>query len=119
MNISGYILDFRQVPLVIGALYGGRRVAVVLILILLSYRFYLDIPGFHLALFSYSLLLISLILIIPLFRNTVNMRRKVQMAILASLFGAGSRMALIHEFFSEKLTVGSLVVLFLSYSSNR
>lgn len=113
VQFSGHILDFRQVPLVIGALYGGRRVAVVLILVLLSYRFYLEIPDFHLALFSYSLLLILLIFIIPLFKNTVNMRRKVKMAILASLFSAGSRMALILEFFSEKLTVESFIVFIL------
>src|SRR4051812_14594258 len=53
---TGYIIDFGQVPLIVGALYGGHRVAVFLVFILLSYHFYLDIPGFDLSLVIYCLL---------------------------------------------------------------
>ncbi|MCI2256890.1 ATP-binding protein [Domibacillus sp. PGB-M46] len=110
INSAGYTPDFRQIPLIVGALYGGRRVAIILTVVMLTYRFYLDIPHFHMALLIYSLLLISIIFIIPFFQNAVNMRRKVQLAAIAALFGSGSRMALMFFFDSEKTDVEYLTV---------
>ncbi|MCP3764055.1 ATP-binding protein [Domibacillus sp. A3M-37] len=109
LNFSGITLDFRQVPLIIGALYGGRRVAFVLVLVLLTYRFYLDISNFHIALFVYSLLLISLCFVVPHFKNTVNLQRKVKLAVLATLFGVGARMAMMLLFYSERPALDFLI----------
>ncbi|MGG3449872.1 sensor histidine kinase [Domibacillus aminovorans] len=98
-------IDFSPVPLIVGALYGGRRVAVILVLTTLTYRFYLDMSNFHIALFIYFLFLILLCFIIPFFKNAVNIRKKVYLAVLASLFGVLSIMAMMILFLSEETVI--------------
>ncbi|MGG3450241.1 sensor histidine kinase [Domibacillus aminovorans] len=101
---AGYIIDFRQIPFIIGALYGGWRVAVFLTVILVSYRFFLDVPSTDAALILYFLLIISLWPIILTFNKTVNIRKKLYLASLASFFGILSWMAMIFLFMPENLT---------------
>ncbi|WP_082220505.1 ATP-binding protein [Domibacillus robiginosus] len=110
INSAGHTPDFRQIPLIIGALYGGRRVAIILTIVMLTYRFYLETPYFGTALLIYSLFLVSIIFIIPFFQHAVTIRQKVQFAVIAALFASCSRMALMFLFESEKTDVEYLVV---------
>lgn len=107
-----WTIDFSSVPLIVGALYGGRRVAVILVLTMLTYRFYLDTANFHIALFIYFLFLILLCFIIPFFKNAINIRKKVYLAVLASLFGVLSIMAMMFLFLSEE-TVTEYIEFFI------
>lgn len=84
---TGHIFDLRQVPFIIGALYGGRKVAVMLLLILVSYRFYIGGEGFYGALTTNVLLLASLWYIIPLFNRLKSIAEKVRTSIVAGLLG--------------------------------
>ncbi|MET1032331.1 ATP-binding protein [Domibacillus tundrae] len=86
MFTTGYTVDFRQVPFIVGALYGGRRVAAFLLFTLLAYRFYLG-PNFEAAVITYFLLFLTLWYIIPKFNKAVTIRKRVYLATLASLFG--------------------------------
>jgi two-component system sporulation sensor kinase B len=45
INIHGVNYDFRSIPLVIGSLYGGAVVSILLFAILLLYRYILDSPS--------------------------------------------------------------------------
>jgi two-component system sporulation sensor kinase B len=105
---TGYTFDFRQVPFIVGALYGGHRVAVFLLSIQLFYRFFLDIPGIELSLTIYLLLVISLWYIIPLFHKTVTIRRKLYLAMLASFFGLISNMTIGFLFTPGNITIDYL-----------
>ncbi|MET1032144.1 LytS/YhcK type 5TM receptor domain-containing protein [Domibacillus tundrae] len=101
--------DFRQIPLIVGALYGGRRVALVLTGILLGYRFYLEVPDFTLAFCVYSLQLILLCMVVPFFKNTVNLKKKLWIALGISVLAASSTMSLNTLFLSLTITVEFLI----------
>ncbi|WP_050183742.1 ATP-binding protein [Domibacillus robiginosus] len=102
---NGYTADFRQFPLILGALYGGRRVAVFLLFVLLSYRFYLDIPSFEQAFFIYSLFIFLLCYIIPRFNKTINIQKKVLLAVLAFLLGTIARLTMLFLFLPEYINL--------------
>lgn len=82
---KGNLIDFRQVPLIVGALYGGRRVAFLLTAILLGYRLYLGMPNSHIAALIYSSLCILLCLVIPLFKKASGLKRKFFIAAYTSI----------------------------------
>ncbi|WP_046178818.1 sensor histidine kinase [Domibacillus tundrae] len=105
---NGYIADLRQIPFIVGALYGGRRVAVFSAFILLSYRFYLGVDDFIVILTVYFLLTISLWSVIPVFNRTIDIRKKLYLALLASFFGVISRTILLFLFMTEKTTLDSI-----------
>ncbi len=111
---TGYIVDFRQIPFIVGALYGGRRVAVVLAFILVTYRFLLNIPGTESILIVYFLLIISLWYLIPTFNKTVTMRKKLYLALLASFFGLISRIAVVFFLMPGNITMDYLVIFIAS-----
>ncbi|WP_163099893.1 sensor histidine kinase [Peribacillus alkalitolerans] len=98
---EGNIFDMRQVPFIIGSLYGGRRVAISLFIILIGFRYHLDGSGFYGALLVNILLLITLWLIIPPFNKTVNMKKRIYLATLASLLGLIFLVVLVFLFFSD------------------
>lgn len=121
VSLTGYAVDFRQIPFIVGALYGGRRVAVFLVLILLSYRFHLGIPGLEDISIIYICLTLSLWYLIPAFNKSDNLRKKLYIASLASFFGMISRIAVVFVFIPEnpnlyqlKFFVGSLIVQLIS-----
>ncbi|MCM3760371.1 sensor histidine kinase [Alkalihalobacillus oceani] len=82
-----HFFDLRQVPFILGALYGGRKVAIYLFLILIIFRFTLDGAGSYGALLVNSLLLLSLLLIIPKFKALVSIKKRVYLALFSSCFG--------------------------------
>lgn len=81
VNINGIIYDFRSVPIIVGSLYGGPIVSVVLYGILVSYRFIIGNPNNLIYIFS---ILPSLILIIYTWRSyeTLKIYQKIIVAIL-------------------------------------
>ncbi|WP_144450481.1 ATP-binding protein [Halalkalibacter nanhaiisediminis] len=98
---NGHMFDLRQVPFIVGALYGGRRVAVILFIILTVYRFYLDGAGFYGSLAVHSLLLVSLWFIIPSFNRTSILKKRVVLAIITSSLGVLIMVLVIILFFPK------------------
>ena len=56
---DNFILDFRRIPFILGALYGGKWVAIVYLIITLTYRFALGGTGFYSTLLSFTLLTVA------------------------------------------------------------
>ncbi|MDG5788870.1 ATP-binding protein [Evansella sp. AB-P1] len=84
-NFEGHLFDLRFIPFVLGALYGGKKVALFLYLVILAYRFYLGGVGVYIAFFDSTLLLIILLfLLIPKYQ-TYSLKTKIigTMALLA------------------------------------
>ena len=102
-------IDIRQIPLIVGAFYGGRRVTFVLTGILLGYRLYLGIPDFALAFCVYSLQLTLLCIVFPYFKNTVNLRKKLWIALGTAVLASSSTTALNVLFLPLPITVEFLV----------
>ncbi len=102
---ADHLMEMRQIPFLIGALYGGRRVAVYLFVILITYRFYLGGSGFYLALAINSSLLIASWYIIPLFQNAVTINKKVYLTMLAYFSIILAKILVISLFFSELINV--------------
>lgn len=84
---SGYLIDLRQVPFIIGALYGGRKLAFILYFVLISYRFFLDSTGFIEVVIVNAFLLGTLLFIIPFFHRREGLQRKVIIAFSISTLG--------------------------------
>jgi two-component system sporulation sensor kinase B len=104
---GGYIFDLRQVPFIIGALYGGRRVIVLLLLTVIVYRFYLgESPGGYTAAGASLFLSILLWYLIPLFNKVVRTKKRIFLATLISFFGILIRTLIISLFFYELLETG-------------
>ncbi|WP_273833724.1 ATP-binding protein [Guptibacillus sedimenti] len=55
---DNFILDFRRIPFILGALYGGKWVAFSYLFLTLTYRFTLGGTGFYSTLLSFTLLTI-------------------------------------------------------------
>ncbi|WP_159781550.1 ATP-binding protein [Bacillus sp. N1-1] len=53
---DNFILDFRRIPFILGALYGGKWVAIIYLIVTLAYRFTLGGTGFYSTLLSFTLL---------------------------------------------------------------
>ncbi|MET3508374.1 ATP-binding protein [Halalkalibacter oceani] len=82
-----HFFDLRQVPFILGALYGGRRVAIFLFLILITFRFTMDGVGAYGAFLVNSVLLLCLLLIIPKFKNLISVKKRVYLALFTSCLG--------------------------------
>jgi two-component system sporulation sensor kinase B len=76
--------DFRQIPFIIGALYGGRRVAFVLFSLLITYRFYLGYPNFQGSFLAYFSIFIVLWFVIPFFHKAINIKKKLSFVLIVS-----------------------------------
>ncbi|WP_160920413.1 ATP-binding protein [Guptibacillus hwajinpoensis] len=55
---DNFILDFRRIPFILGALYGGKWVAIIYLIVTLAYRFTLGGAGFYSTLLSFTLITI-------------------------------------------------------------
>lgn len=86
----GQLIDMRYVPFIVGAFYGGRRIAFLLFFILITYRLGLGGSGFYINLAGSTILLISLWFTIPFFERAVNLTKKMrcvmEVAFLSALF---------------------------------
>ncbi|MFV8830349.1 ATP-binding protein [Alkalihalobacterium sp. APHAB7] len=76
-NYEGHFFDLRYIPFVLGALYGGKKVAIFLYFVILVYRFYIGGEGFYIAFIDSTLLLIILLfLLIPKYQ-TYSLKTKI------------------------------------------
>ncbi|OES45504.1 sensor histidine kinase [Domibacillus iocasae] len=101
----GQLIDMRYVPFIVGAFYGGRKVAITLFLILVTYRFSLGGSGFYINLAGSTLLLISLWFMIPFFEKTVNLKKRIRLVIAVSVFSALYTGIALGLFFSEVMGI--------------
>ncbi|MBU9713810.1 sensor histidine kinase [Evansella tamaricis] len=83
-----FIFDMRQVPFIIGALYGGPKVACFLLAVLLAYRFHIGFDsGFYASILVYGPLLFVLLYLYPIFTRISRVKEKVYLAAFASFLG--------------------------------
>jgi two-component system sporulation sensor kinase B len=82
--IKGFIFDMRHVPFIIGALYGGRKVGFTLLVVLLSYRFYIGGMGFWFATFEFIVIYSTLWYYTPIFHEFTKTQQKVKLAAIVS-----------------------------------
>lgn len=83
-----FIFDMRQLPFIIGALYGGRKVAFYLLIVLLSFRFYIGVDsGFYASVIIYPILFLLLWFLIPYFQKLYKIRDKVLLSMVPSTVG--------------------------------
>ncbi|WP_078427147.1 ATP-binding protein [Alkalihalobacterium alkalinitrilicum] len=108
--------DMRPIPFIIGALYGGRRVAISLLIILLAYRYYIGIgDGFYASVIIYSIFCIYLLYQIPRFQRVATVKGKVKLSAIASCFGI-LLLASVVMLFSPPLNSIQLLSLVVLYS---
>ncbi|WP_078555273.1 sensor histidine kinase [Bacillus alkalicellulosilyticus] len=83
-NYEGHLFDLRYIAFVLGALYGGKKVAIFLYFVVLTYRFYIGGAGFYIALIDSTLLLIILLFfLIPKYQKySLKTKINVTMALL-------------------------------------
>lgn len=82
--MEGYILDMRIVPFIIGVLYGGRKTGLILLITLCSYRFYLGGEGALVTLIEYLIIYGYIWVMIPVFKTTTKINKKVRIAFIAA-----------------------------------
>lgn len=73
---DNFILDFRRIPFILGALYGGKWVALIYLLVLLCYRYILGGSGFYPSVFSFTLATIATSLVSAQFLK-LDLKRKL------------------------------------------
>lgn len=87
-TVDGFIFDLRPLPLIIGTLYGGRRVGLSLVLVIIIYRSYLGIDtGLIASLIIFPIVYAFLCKITPIFTHSFTVKRKIITAGIACLFG--------------------------------
>ena len=104
MSSSDHTFDFRQVPWIIGALYGGRRATAYLFFILIFYGYYSGLPAFNGFLIGNILLFIALWYMAPFFNKTARIRKRIFLAVLASFFWLLIRLFMLFVFYAEILS---------------
>ncbi|WP_034745929.1 ATP-binding protein [Halalkalibacter wakoensis] len=115
-NISpNFIFDFRQVPFIIGILYGGRKVGLTLLFVLLGYRYFLGLgEGFYTSIIIYPLIFLAIAFFSAQFRSTTNFSRKMTIAIGANVLSILLLITVV-SFFKVNLSVSGWVTLILFY----
>ncbi|WP_286170723.1 ATP-binding protein [Bacillus sp. NTK071] len=76
---DNFILDFRRIPFILGALYGGKWVGLIYLIVMLSYRYSLGGDGFYPTLFSFSLVTIATSIVSAHFLN-LDLKKKLLVA---------------------------------------
>lgn len=79
-------MDIRQLPFIIGALYGGRRVMVGLLFVLVFYRFQVGLgDGFYSTLVLYLIFSACLWPVLPKFLEAVTLKKRLKIVLLVSV----------------------------------
>ncbi|WP_227934913.1 sensor histidine kinase [Alkalihalobacillus deserti] len=103
----GFFFDYRLIPFIIGALYGGRKVGFFLLLVLLSYRFMISYDaGFYSSVIIYLLIFFILCVISPHFNKTTQLKRKIILAIVTNIVGIIILLTVIYFFKINLSTLG-------------
>ena len=84
---DNFILDFRRIPFILGALYGGKWVGLIYLIVLLSYRYLLGGSGFYPSLYSFSIATIATSLVSAYFLKLDLKRKLLVVATMDSVVG--------------------------------
>ncbi|HJV46924.1 MAG TPA: HAMP domain-containing sensor histidine kinase [Bacillota bacterium] len=93
----GFLFDLRQIPFIIGALYGGYKVGIWLFLSIIVYRLFLGESGLYVNFIVISLIFICIPLIHRSFKN-LKFNQKILLVILLSEISAFLTIFLSHIF---------------------
>ncbi|MFC0558010.1 sensor histidine kinase [Halalkalibacter alkalisediminis] len=103
----GFFFDYRLIPFIIGAFYGGKRVGFFLLVVLLTYRFMISFDvGFFSSVIIYSFIYILLCMVSPHFNKLKQLRRKIILAIVTNTIGIIIILVVIHLFKVRLSTFG-------------
>jgi two-component system sporulation sensor kinase B len=81
INFDGLIYDFRSIPLVIGSLYGGIPVLILLYLTLILYRSFMGSP--HEWIYAFSIIPSLILVVVSLrFYNSSRLSRKIVISVI-------------------------------------
>ncbi|MDT8860965.1 HAMP domain-containing histidine kinase [Alkalihalobacillus sp. MEB130] len=118
LSISpGFSFDFRQVPFIIGILYGGRKVGVFLLIVLLTYRFMIGFDaGFYTSLTIYVLIFFIVCYITEKFQSTTDFKQKLTLALTVNAIGI-LLLLVVSYLFKVNLSTGGWISLTLFYGS--
>ncbi|MGB7998628.1 MAG: LytS/YhcK type 5TM receptor domain-containing protein, partial [Anaerobacillus sp.] len=106
---DNFILDFRRIPFILGALYGGKWVAIIYLIITLTYRFALGGTGIYSTLLSFTLLAVVASIASSKFLG-LNLKRKLLVAAsLDSMVGVISTIVSL-TFFETQIETSSWVL---------
>lgn len=95
----GFLFDYRLIPFIIGTFYGGKRVGFFLLMVLLSYRFMINLDaGFYSSILVYSLVLLFLYIVLPHFNKAKQLKRKLTLAIISNVVGILIVLTVVHVF---------------------
>ena len=85
---SGFNFDLRQIPFILGVLYGGFRVGIWLYLGIIAYRILLDGGGTYVNFISVTLILLSVAYLKKMFFKLCLLKKMTVTVILSFLFGS-------------------------------
>lgn len=83
---NGELYDMRVIPLFIGTIYGGRRVGLVLLSVILSFRLLISYDNYFIVLIQYSVFYGILLFLVPLFSRPNEIKRKTHVAVAILFF---------------------------------
>jgi two-component system sporulation sensor kinase B len=84
----GFIFDYRLIPFIIGTLYGGRKVGLFLLGVILTYRFMIsNDAGFISSVFTYTFVFLLLWFVNPYFKKVIKLKQKLALAISTNILG--------------------------------
>ncbi|MCA0992089.1 ATP-binding protein [Guptibacillus hwajinpoensis] len=106
---DNFILDFRRIPFILGALYGGKWVAFSYLFITLTYRFTLGGTGFYSTLLSFTLLTIVASVVSSNFLN-YSLKKKLLVAASIDLMVGVSSTIISLTFFDTQIYTSSWVL---------
>ena len=111
----GYTFDFRQVPLIIGGIYAGRKIAIVLFLFFNAINFYVGLESVLTSLIvSFIILLVMIYVIIPNYDEYSP--RKKTLTCMGILFVTSLSDFLFGYTFHYELTLSKAFPMFLLYT---
>lgn len=96
-----YFYDLRTIPFIVGSLYGGRRVSVILFFIIAVYHFFLMGPRIYPSVIPDFFLLILLLFIIPLFQKHSSLKKRLWIVLIASAFCILFKISIVEIFIRE------------------
>lgn len=83
---QGELYDLRFIPFFIGTIYGGRRVGLVLLAVILLFRLMFGFDGFVSALIQFSIFYFILFTVTPLYKKPAKVKQKMYVAAILSSF---------------------------------
>ena len=112
---DNFILDFRRIPFILGALYGGKWVALAYLFVTLVFRFTLGGTGFYSTLLSFTLLAFVASYVSPTFVQS-SLKKKLLIAFSLDLMVGVSSTVISLTFFETQIHTSSWILFNLASS---